>query len=442
MVHRLSFRFRPFHLIPTWFVLLILVVTIPISTFGQDKVLHRFGNTQNDGESPFAPVTLVKGTLYGTTQNGGGSQAAGTVYEVSRNSSGRWTGKVLLSFSYTPYAPGGYAPQGGLVADAAGNLYGTTWGGGIYDYGVVFKLAPDGKGGWTETTLHAFNGTDGNQAVASLIFDQAGNLYGTTLIGGSRFGGNGNVFRLSPNSDGTWTETVLFKFNGENGSHPMGALTFDAAGNLYGTTDVGGAHNYFGNVYKLTRGKHGKWTETVLHSFNGADGGYGIGNVVFDTAGNLYGTTFGGGGTACEFGCGVVFELSPNSNGAWTYTVLYRFSGGSDGADPYAGLTIDDTGNLYGTTGFGGNFSVCGDGCGVVFKLSSNKKGEWTYTVLNSFDDSDGAVPESNVILGPSGTLFGTTLGGGGGKLCGAGCGTVFKLSRNQPGSQGSYGTQ
>ena len=407
--------------VSSWMIVAMLAVLFPALGFSQERVLYSFTGTHGDGQYPFAPVTVVKGKLYGTTLNGG--TGYGNVFELSRNSSGDWTEKTLLSFQGSSgYSPGGYGPLGGLVADEAGNLYGTAQAGGVHGYGVVFKLAPDGKGGWIETVLYAFNGTDGSQPVASLTFDKAGNLYGTTSFGGARAYGRGNVFKLSPNPDGTWTESVLLTFNGADGWRPLGGLTFDAAGNLYGTTDEGGGHKYFGNVYKLSPGADGKWTETVLHSFDGTNGGYGIGNVVLDKAGNVYGTTFGGGGTACEFGCGVVFELSPNSNGTWTYSVLYRFTGASDGADPYAGLAIDEGGNLYGTTAFGGDF-VCLSGCGVVFKLARDQHDQWTYSVLNSFNVSDGTAPESNVILGPNGTLLGTTVSGGSGN------GVVFEVA-------------
>lgn len=426
MVDRLFFRSATVNISLAWITLLVFSTSISISALSQDKVLHSFGSSPDDGASPFDAVTLVQGKLYGTTQSGGGgAHPGGTVFELSPSSNGTWTEKVLLRFQApNGDAPDGYGPVAGLAADAAGNLYGTTEAGGVKAYGVIFKLAPDDKGGWRETVLHDFDGNDGWMPMASMIFDKAGILYGTTSRGGSRDGGAGNVFKLSPNSDGTWTETVLFTFNSADGSQPMGGLTFDAAGNLYGTTDVGGANRYFGNVYKLSPGADGKWTETVLYSFDGANGGYGIGNVVLDKAGNLYGTTFGGGDNACQFGCGVVFELSPSPNGTWTYTVLHRFTGGSDGADPYAGLTIDDAGNLYGTTGFGGDF-VCEAGCGVVFKLSRNQQGRWDYAVLDSFDDNDGAAPESNLILGPSGTLFGTSLGGGSARS-----GVVFELAQ------------
>ena len=411
------------HRASSWILLAMLAIFFPALGFTQEQVLYSFTGTHGDGLYPFAPVTLVKGKLYGTTLDGGAGY--GNVFQLNRNSNGTWTSKTLLSFQGSSgYAPGGYGPLGGLVGDAAGNLYGMTQAGGVHGYGVAFKLAPDGKGGWAETVLHPFNGFDGSQPVASLIFDNAGNLYGTTSFGGAKAYGRGNVFKLSPNSDGTWTESVLLTFNGADGWRPLGGLTFDAAGNLYGTTDEGGASGFFGNVYKLSPGSDGKWTETVLYSFDGNDGAYGIGNVVFDSAGNLYGTTFGGGGTSCEFGCGVVFELSPNSNGSWTYTVLYRFTGGSDGADPYAGLAIDQAGNLFGTTAFGGDFSACNVGCGVVFKLARDLQGQWAYTVLNSFNDSDGAAPESNLILGPTGLLLGTTVSGGS-----ASGGVVFELA-------------
>ena len=222
---------------------------------------------------------------------------------------------------------------------------------------------------WNEKVLHNFtnNGTDGFFPTSGLIFDAAGNLYGTTFNGGAynRFG---TVFELSPVPGGGWTETVLHSFNndGTDGWTPTAGLIFDAAGNLYGTTGSGGAY-HGGTVFELSPMLGGGWTETILHSFgNGTDGaGPGGGSLIFDAAGNLYGTTTLGGTFNCPSdggGCGTVFELTPTVGGAWTETVLYNFRRGSDGHLPYAGLIFDATGNLYGTTLAGGiyNCSIFG----------------------------------------------------------------------------------
>ena len=209
-----------------------------------------------------------------------------------------------------------------------------------------------------------FNGTDGADPAAGLIFDAAGNLYGTTYGGGTYDWGT--VFELTPAAGGGWTEKVLYSFlGGADGFFPAADLIFDAAGNLYGTTGYGGAYDN-GTVFELTPTGGGDWTEKLLHSFsynlNGMDGTYPQAGLIFDAAGNLYGTTVGGG----NYGGGTVFELTPTAGGNWTETVLHNFNrNGTDGADPYAGLIFDGAGNLYGTTSFG---DVYGDG--TVFQLT------------------------------------------------------------------------
>jgi uncharacterized repeat protein (TIGR03803 family) len=259
-------------------------------------------------------------------------------------------------------------PQGNLTMDAAGNLYGTTFDGGAYYYGVVFKLAPNPDGTWTESVLHTFaGGADGAEPTAGLMFDAAGNLYGSTYNGGSDstscfFGGCGVVFKLKPNSGGTWEEHILHTFDvGAGGTNPSGGLTFDAAGNLYGTT----SGNPNGTVFKLAPNPDGTWVESTLYSFfDSAVGIYPNGGLAFDAAGNLYGTTSFGGdlkSSLCYPGCGTVFELAPTSSG-WSETVLRAFHGTA--RNPYAPVILDKKGNLYGTTSGGtGNF-------GVVFKIT------------------------------------------------------------------------
>ena len=198
--------------------------------------------------------------------------------------------KTLHRFKQTLI--GGYFPAGGLIFDAAGNLYGTTFGGGAYGWGTVFELTPSGDGSWTKRVLHSFNRSDGGQLEGGLIFDAAGNLYGTTSGGGVY--GYGTVFKLTPNGDGSWVESVLYSFGHKrhDGAWPLSSLTFDAAGNLYGTTNSYGAHG-FGTVFELTPNGDGSWTESVLHSFNSSHG-YPYAGLIFDTVGNLYGTTYYG----------------------------------------------------------------------------------------------------------------------------------------------------
>jgi uncharacterized repeat protein (TIGR03803 family) len=381
----------------------------PTLAVGQEQVLQIFNGT--DGANSFSGLVFdPAGNLYGTTQQGGNT-GYGTVFKLTRGSNGTWTETVLHNF----HGPngldrGGLEPSAALVFDLAGNLYGTTLAGGVHGFGVVFKLSPGANGNWTETVLHAFNGEDGGRPAAPLIFDKAGNLYGTSTGAPPRLG---NVFELSPGSDGAWTEAVLYTFNGEDGGGSYGGLIFDTAGNLYGTSETGGAYKYFGLVFKLTPGGNGKWRETVLHSFSSAngDGAYPASGLLLDAAGNLFGTAYGGGLPNCEFGCGNVFELTPGA-GTWSETILHEFSGGADGAAPLAAFAADAAGNLYSTTAFGGN-PVCDAGCGVVFKLTAGANGKWSETVLNSFDGSGGATPWSNVILDGAGSLYGTTSDGG-----------------------------
>ena len=293
----------------------------------------------------------------------------------------------------------------------------------------------------TYQVIHNFiGGLDGSGPVAGLTMDRAGNLYGTTSSGGPSF--YGDVFKLFRRGSG-WLFDPLHNFTGRSdGCRPFSGLIFDGAGNLYGTTAYGGTPGCPDNggpgnglVFKvspppcLTTVCPG--TETVLYDFaGGSDGrlpdGFGGGALVFDRAGNLYGTTSNGGGTGCDYGCGTVFKLSPSGSG-WTESVLYRFTGGSDGAVPTSTLTFDQAGNLYGTAIAGGlpgcDFNVY-FGCGTVFKLSPSGSG-WAESVLYSFTGgSDGSLPAGGLIFSPSGNLYGTTFSGGEG-----GGGTVFQLT-------------
>ena len=348
--------------------------------------------------------------------------------------------RVLYSFGN---GKDGSLPFSGLIFDEAGNLYGTTFSGGDYGKGTVFELTPGTSGTWTETVLYSFcsasNCSDGSSPQASLIFDTVGNLYGTTAYGGSGncIPGCGTVFQLAPGANGTWTETVLHTFedNGEDGYYPLASLLFDAAGNLYGTTYGGGAHNV-GTVFQLAPGENGAWTEIILHSFsgNGEDGYYPLASLLFDAAGNLYGTSYYGG----AYGLGTVFQLAPGANGKWTETVLHRFGKGEDGSEPHAGLIFDAAGNLYGSTADGGAYNA-----GAVFQLTAGTHGKWLGMVAHSFKPkiTDGYLPLASLIFDAAGNLYGTTyLGGASGTACsGGGCGTVFQLT---PESNGKWKEQ
>jgi uncharacterized repeat protein (TIGR03803 family) len=345
--------------------------------------------------------------------------------------------KTLYNFRRTA----GGVPTDSLISDAARNLFGTTLGGGAHLSGTVFRLTPGSGGKWTEKVLHSFNGSDGSKPFAGLIFDMAGNLYGTTTSGGGTGCGGygcGTVFQLTPGTNDKWTEKVLHSFNGADGYYPSAGLIFDATGNLYGTTSGGGTSsgcNYgCGTVFQLAPGARDTWTETVLHSFsnNGMDGYEPYGGLIFDATGNLYGTTFSGGGTGCGGGgCGTVFQLAPGARGRWTETALHSFNNnGTDGITPQASLILNTTGGLYGTTTSGGEYTF-----GTVFQLTSSG-GKWTEKVLHSFNHTDGYYPSAGLIFDATGNLYGTTWLGGGDGCGGDGCGTVFQLA---PGANGTW---
>jgi uncharacterized repeat protein (TIGR03803 family) len=339
----------------------------------------------------------------------------------------------MLLHGFNNNGKDGYEPRAGVVFDAAGNLYGTTELGGAYSSGTVFELTPKAGGGWSEKVLHSFNnnGIDGTYPVASVIVDSAGNVYGTAGQGGLYDGGV--VFELSPQADGRWTEKILHSFgNGPDGLEPVAGLVFDSAGNLYGTTAYGGAYGDAsggGTAFELMPKAGGRWVEKILHSFNsGTDGNIPYAPLAFDTAGNLYGTTIHG-GTSASFcsGCGTVFELTPAAGGSWTESVVHNFvSDGKDGTGPFAPVVVDSAGNIFGTTFQGGTGHCPGGGfaCGTVFELSPGTGGGWSETVYSFNSAADGFDPEAALILDPSGNLYGTTLEGG----AYAG-GTVFELS-------------
>ena len=359
------------------------------------EVLYSFAGQPNDGADPRANlIEDSAGNLYGTTFYGGTAND-GTVFELAQN------GAETVLYSFASLADGTNPGGGRLLRDSAGNLYGTTFNGGTAagEGGTVFKLAPDG----TKTTLYSFcpsDCADGYEPETGLIADRKGDLYGTTVFGGTS--GWGTVFEVEP--DGT--ETVLHSFTGTDGADPQSDL-IRIGGNLYGTTYQGGTDDN-GTVFELVKGKKGAWTINVLHSFTGGtDGGNPAGDLTADSAGNVYGTAEIGG----THGSGNVFKLAPDG----TETVLYSFTGGSDGGFPTSSLLMKK-GNLYGTTGGGGT-----SGLGTVFELAS----DGTETVLHSFaGGSDGEFPGSaSPLVESKGYLYGTTASGGAG-----GSGTAFKV--------------
>ena len=376
-----------------------------------ENVLHSFASS-GDGQYPYAGlVTDSSGNFYGTT-NQGGAHGLGTVFELV-NSSGSYSEKVLYSF--TGSSGDGAGPFGGLVMDSSGNLYGTTSQGGGGQQGTVFELV-NSSGTYTEKVLYSFTGTGGANPSVVLIIDGSGNLYGTTQNGGSLY--KGAVFELV-NSAGTYSEQVLYSFtnSGGDGAFPIAGLIMDGSGNLYGTTQQGGANN-FGTVFELVSSS-GTYSEQVLYSFtnSGGDGAYPIAGLLTDSSGNLYGTTQQGGAG----NVGTVFELV-NSSGTYSEKVLFGFSSSSGGGyyPAYGALIMDSSGNLYGTTVSGGP-----RGQGTVFELV-NSSGTYTENALYNFGSgcSDGYYPYAGLVMDSAGNLYGTTQGGGSG-----GAGTVFSLT-------------
>lgn len=369
-----------------------LLLTLP-SQAQTEKIIYSFsGGT--DGFIPDGGLVIdANGNLYGVTQ-GGGANYAGSVFELIPSSSGTWT-KTLL-YSFDPAHGDVYDPVSNLVFDAKGNLYGISWQGGTYYGGGIFELSPGSNGTWNEKIAYSFaQGTDVVSPQSLLTIDGAGNLFGY------HYAVYGSIFELQAGSNGTWTEKILHTFSGGNdGSAQYGAqLSVDSSGNLYGQASNGPRD--FGIVFELVRGTNGSWTEKILHTFaGGADGSAGVGSPILrDANGNLFGASSWN-----------VFELVPGSNGTWTQKVLHTFSGGTDGAYPESGLTMDASGNIYGTTNEGGVHR------GTVFELTPATNGTWTEKILHRFTPTggDAVYPFSlTLAIDKQGNLYGTTQSGG-----------------------------
>jgi uncharacterized repeat protein (TIGR03803 family) len=397
----------------TALLILFVMVSLPKAEAVTSRVIHHFNSHQ--GVNPEGVVIGPDGNLYGVTLNGSSnSLGGGTVFELAPapGPPGRWLETKLFDIVNL-----GNYPNGHLIFDSDGNLYGTTQNGlggvGLCGccvcgwVGTVFELSPAKDGtGWHGTLLANFydSGDAGDLPefpISGLVRDSAGNLYGA---GGGN--GEGDIYELTPASDGTWTAVLNL---GGLGYGPN--LTLDAAGNLYGTGLTNGAVN--GLVFKLDTSLNA----TTLYSFTGgADGGNpeDQSNLIFDAAGNLYGTTQAGGAN----GLGTVFELSPNADGSWSEKVIHSFNH-AKGYGPTAGLIMDAAGNLYGEAYQGGNGKD-----GVVFKLAPDKSGHWEYTPLRSFHGPDGNGPSYGLAMDGAGNLYGTTWSGGT-----YGNGTVFEIT-------------
>jgi len=366
-----------------------LAVTLPHAGAQTFSVVHNFTGG-SDGGGPLNGLTSDgAGDLYGTTSSGGTTNH-GVVFRLNQE------GVETVLYNFKDGSDGAY-PQGALIRDKAGNFYGTTLGGGTAGTGTVFGITPKG----VERVLYSFaGGTDGADPEAGLAFDATGNLYGTTTAGGAN--GTGTVFKLTvPEKGAKWKETVLYSFgSAPDGATPVAGVTFDKAGNLYGTTSAGGTYGY-GTIFQLTS-TGASWTENIIHEFqDGDDGAVPFAGLISDKKGNFYGAA-GEGGTG---GGGTVFELTP-ADGGWSFTVLYSQAGWNV-SGTFRNLLLDASGNLYGTTHCDGAPEA-----GTVYELTP-ASGSWTYTLLYTFTGgSDGLYSFSNLVL-EQGKLYGTTNEGG-----------------------------
>lgn len=395
------------------------VIGVQVTCSANERVLYTFAGG-NDGMFPVGGLIMDSaGDLFGTTVAGGDSiigdpncsNGCGTVFELSPNGSGGYSESILYRFTGTG---DGSNPASALVMDSEGNLYGTTQWGGSDTYGTVFELVPNGGGGYTESILYSFTGgSDGNEPHARLLIDGAGNLYGTTYYGGVISGpdcgtGCGTVFELSHGSGG-YTESILYRFtDSPDGAFPQGGLIRDSAGNLYGTTSLGGVSNCeagCGTVFELSK-SGGAYTEAILLRFTGnADDNWPFAGLTEDGAGNLYGSTVGSG---CPGPCGTVYELARATGGAYTESILYSFTGGNDGSEPFGAAILDRSGNLYGATNGGTSTQD-----GTVYEIT-HSGGINSESTLHTFSGgTDGARSYSRLVMDNAGNLYGTTKYGG-----------------------------
>jgi uncharacterized repeat protein (TIGR03803 family) len=399
-----------------------------------ERILWSFTGSP-DGAFPQAGLTIgAGGSFLGTTEYGGATgtlcpNGCGSVFEISLNRNGAGSESVLHSFDNQWL---GAFPNCELILDRAGDIFGTTPTGRLE--GDVFELKR--ASAWQYLVVHSFLGVDGVSPWAGLVSDAKGGLYGVTAGGGRAL--QGVAFEVPP-IPGIQSARILHTFAGADGDGPYTPMIFDPAGNLFGSTNYGGNQSCGGGcgvVFELTLGKFG-WTETVIHRFSGNDGAA-PGMLVRDRRGDIFGSTVGGGtARGCVPGCGTIFELTQTAPGMWNHAVIHAFTG-SDGFAPRGNLVLDASGNLYGTSSNGGGPGQCSQqgGCGVAFELSPSAGGQWKYQKLHAFGSgTDGQFP-NGVIRDPQGNLYGTTLGGGI-----ANVGTVFEISPQAP-SQCSAGVR
>ncbi len=379
------------------FISFLLVVAVAHPASAQTlTVLHSFAGATADGALPYGNLLLdANGNLYGTTYHGG-SRHRGTVFELTS------TGAYQVLYSFGGKIDGAN-PLGTLTQDSEGNLYGVAFDGGVGHYGTVFKLAPGG----VLTVLHSFTGApDGGLSLGGLVLDAQGNVYGTTIEGGPTSSacpiGCGTVFQVSP----TGVEKLVYSFQGgtADGDYPLSGLVIDSQGNLFGTTNQGGAQDG-GVVFEVSA----DGAEKILHDFQAVgDGALPGSNLIRDPQGNFYGTTESGGASLL----GTVFEITAGG----VESVLYSFSSQYDAYEPAYGVVRDPQGNLYGASRNGGAFNR-----GAIFKLAP----DGTETLLHSFDElAGGRYPGAGLVLDAQGNLYGTTVRGGAFNH-----GTIFKLA-------------
>lgn len=385
------------------------LATLPIQA-QTETIIYSFTGMA-DGNYPVGGLIIDgSGNLYGVTQDGGAS-SAGTVYELSPGSGAHWTKTVLHSFqSGTTDVT---SPYSNLVFDSKGNLFGVSASSGAHGNGGIFELSPGSNGTWSEQVIYSFTGGSDTLSYGSaLAIDGAGDLYGYLAQVNSSAGlSYGGIFELEAGSNGTWTEKVLHRFSGGDGAAPnSGQLAVDSAGNLYG--EAYDSRHDFGLVFKLARGSNGSWTEKILHTFTGAADGSAAyaSRLLIDANGNVFGASTWN-----------IFELMPGSNGTWTEKILRTFSGGADGAYPESGLTFGASGAIYGTTNAGGAHH------GTVFELTPHANGNWSDRLLHRFTATGGDCLDpffATLVVDKQGNLFGTTSNGGASNL-----GAVFEVT-------------
>src|SRR5579872_559630 len=406
----------------------VALISAPAQTF---MTIWNFDGT--NGSGPASLTQGIDGNYYGTTITGGsgvgcslGVPGCGTAFRIGAN--GDLT--TIYDFCSQPNCADGYFIVAGLDLGFDGNFYGTSGNGGAncpgYGCGTIYRLMSGGH----LSTIHSFCGqpncTDGNGPLGPLVQGSDGNFYGTTATGGANSSacndGCGTVFKITPNGSFTTLYSFCAQSACSDGSYPEGGLVQANDGNLYGTTSMAGSTCQtfcYGTVFRITPA--GKLT--TLHRFSGGDGREPIANLIQGLDGNLYGTTYGGGGSQIcnSAGCGTIFKITLTGQ----FTKLYKFTRG-DGAYPAAPLVQGTDGNFYGTT-FGGGNPVCTSGCGTVFEITPSG----TLTTLHEFQGGDGENPNSGLLQATSGTFYGTTYEGGSSNNCSpeeAGCGTVFSL--------------